>query len=93
MSLERENRLFQEMRGNLEHRYPGQYVVFYENEFLGPYKNLAEAAEAAAKWHGQGPYLIRCLGVDELQRLVDKITPENRHKEVDWGKPRGKEVW
>jgi antitoxin MazE len=28
-----------------------------------------------------------------LQSLVAAITPENRHKEIDWGKPVGSEVW
>lgn len=28
-----------------------------------------------------------------LRELVSKITPENRHDEVDWGGPRGKEAW
>lgn len=28
-----------------------------------------------------------------LQALVARITPQNRHPEVDWGKPRGREVW
>jgi len=28
-----------------------------------------------------------------LRELVARITPENRHKEVDWGKPRGREIW
>jgi antitoxin MazE len=28
-----------------------------------------------------------------LQELVDRITAENRHDEVDWGAPEGKEVW
>jgi antitoxin MazE len=28
-----------------------------------------------------------------LDELVSGITPKNRHREVDWGKPRGKEVW
>lgn len=29
----------------------------------------------------------------DLQDLIDQITPENRHHLIDWGKPRGKEVW
>jgi antitoxin MazE len=29
----------------------------------------------------------------DLRRLIDQITPENRHDLIDWGKPRGKEVW
>lgn len=28
-----------------------------------------------------------------LETLVAAITPENRHKELDWGKPVGNEVW
>ena len=28
-----------------------------------------------------------------LDELVAGITPKNRHTEIGWGKPRGKEVW
>ena len=28
-----------------------------------------------------------------LESLVAGITPENRHKEMEWGKPAGNEVW
>jgi len=28
-----------------------------------------------------------------LEELVAGITPKNRHKEFDWGKPMGKEIW
>jgi antitoxin component of MazEF toxin-antitoxin module len=28
-----------------------------------------------------------------LDYLVKQISPENRHKVVDFGEPRGKEVW
>ena len=28
-----------------------------------------------------------------LESLVAAITPENRHKESDWGQPVGSEVW
>jgi antitoxin MazE len=27
----------------------------------------------------------------ELSELVSRITPENRHREMDWGQPQGKE--
>jgi antitoxin MazE len=29
----------------------------------------------------------------ELKKLVAGITRTNRHKQIDWGQPRGKEVW
>lgn len=28
-----------------------------------------------------------------LDELLDQITPENRHDEVDWGEPQGDEAW
>ncbi|HVC36189.1 MAG TPA: AbrB/MazE/SpoVT family DNA-binding domain-containing protein [Candidatus Dormibacteraeota bacterium] len=28
-----------------------------------------------------------------LDKLVEAITPNNIHEEVDWGKPIGNEVW
>ncbi|HEV2815824.1 MAG TPA: AbrB/MazE/SpoVT family DNA-binding domain-containing protein [Allosphingosinicella sp.] len=29
----------------------------------------------------------------DLHSLIDGITPENRHEEIDWGPARGKEFW
>jgi antitoxin MazE len=29
----------------------------------------------------------------KLQQLLARITPENVHAEIDWGKPKGKEAW
>lgn len=31
--------------------------------------------------------------VYSLDELLNGVTPQNLHKETDWGKPRGKEVW
>ena len=28
-----------------------------------------------------------------LEELLARVTPENRHDEVDWGEPQGKEAW
>ena len=28
-----------------------------------------------------------------LQELLDQVTPENRHDELDWGEPQGREIW
>ena len=28
-----------------------------------------------------------------LKELVSRITPQNRHDEIDFGKPIGKEIW
>ncbi|MBA3888498.1 MAG: AbrB/MazE/SpoVT family DNA-binding domain-containing protein [Acidobacteria bacterium] len=28
-----------------------------------------------------------------IEELVADITPDDRHGETDWGRPRGKEIW
>lgn len=28
-----------------------------------------------------------------LEELLDQVTPENRHDEIDWGEPQGREIW
>ena len=29
----------------------------------------------------------------QLEKLLEQITPENLHREVDWGRKSGKEEW
>ena len=92
MPLEIEINAYEQMRGELEQRCGGKFVVFHGTEFIGPFDSLNLAANAAVRWHGERSYLIRHVGVDELQELVDQITPDNRPDEINWGKPEGKEV-
>lgn len=28
-----------------------------------------------------------------LEELVELITDDNKHEEIDWGKPTGNEIW
>jgi len=35
----------------------------------------------------------RMVSDESLAALLERITPANRHQEVDWGQPVGKEVW
>lgn len=30
---------------------------------------------------------------ETLEELIAKITPENRYEKIDWGPPRGNEIW
>ena len=36
------------------------------------------------------PQVAKPLTLDEL---LKGVTPQNTHKEVDWGEPVGKEIW
>jgi antitoxin component of MazEF toxin-antitoxin module len=35
----------------------------------------------------------RMVSDESLAALLERITPANRHQEVDWGQPVGKEMW
>jgi antitoxin MazE len=36
---------------------------------------------------------VHAVENDELAKMVALITDENRHSEIDWGEPQGKEIW
>jgi antitoxin MazE len=43
---------------------------------------------------GDGSIVLRSTRKKyELSDLVSRITPKNRHRETDWGRPQGKEAW
>jgi len=37
--------------------------------------------------------IIKPLQKKSLSELLDAVNEKNIHKEVDWGKPAGKEIW
>lgn len=42
-----------------------------------------------------GSIIVKPVPASEytLEELVDGITDDNRHDEIDWGRPVGNEVW
>ena len=56
--------------------------------------NLAEGDSVKLALDGEGGIVLRpARRRYELSDLVAQITPENRHRETDWGRPQGKESW
>lgn len=56
--------------------------------------SLAEGDAVSLSLDGQGAIVLRPKRRSyELSELVGRITPRNRHRETDWGPPRGKESW
>lgn len=44
--------------------------------------------------HRDGSIVLRSTRPKyELPELVSGITPKNRHRETQWGKPKGEESW
>jgi antitoxin MazE len=54
---------------------------------------LDEGADVEVKVSGRNLVLLPAHRVYTLQELVSGITPGNRHRETDWGKPVGNEIW
>jgi len=56
--------------------------------------SLAEGDSVRLALHRDGGIILRpARRKYELLDLVAKITPKNRHRETDWGRPQGKESW
>ena len=56
--------------------------------------SLNEGDCVALAIHSDGAIVLRPTRRKyELSELVSRITPKNRHRETDWGKPRGEESW
>ena len=53
---------YEAVRSEMEARYFGKWVVFYDEEFIDTYPTFQEAAQDAVKRFGRGPYLIRHVG-------------------------------
>lgn len=80
------------MRGELERRHMGKFALLYKSELLGVFDDFNSANCEAERLNAM-PFLIRQIGMSDLQKLTDQITSDNRHKELPWGKPVGREVW
>ena len=55
---------------------------------------LAEGDRLSFDLAGDGSIVLRSRHRKySLDQLVAGIKPKNRHRETDWGAPKGKEVW
>jgi len=56
--------------------------------------NMREGDAVDFEVQGAGVIVVRAArSQPTLEDLVARITPKNRHRETDWGKPRGNEGW
>jgi antitoxin MazE len=53
---------------------------------------ISEGADVAITLE-KGRIVLAPLGAVTLKALVDRITPDNRHEEFDFGRAQGKEAW
>lgn len=58
---------FDQMRPELEARHRGAWVVFHQGRFVGIFEDYEGAATTAVERFEDGPYLIRQIGVEQVQ--------------------------
>ncbi len=54
---------------------------------------LAEGDKLVLQVESPGHVAIKAIDRPTLEQLLERITPENLHKEINWGKPGGNEAW
>lgn len=65
--LERELVAYEKRRKELERNHNGEWVVFYKDDFVGVFADFEAAGNEALDRFDTGPYLIRQIGVEEIQ--------------------------
>lgn len=57
---------YEAMRGDLESRLTGRWVLFHAKVLIGDYPSFEAAADDAVARFGRGPYLIRQVGAPPM---------------------------
>ncbi|MEN0659737.1 AbrB/MazE/SpoVT family DNA-binding domain-containing protein [Caldifermentibacillus hisashii] len=55
--------------------------------------NIKEGSDISISVENNAIKIIPIKKKPTLEELMSKITPENKHDEVNWGKPEGAEIW
>lgn len=61
-TLEADIAAYEAQKAELETKYSGKWVVFYQAKFVGSFPDFNAAAKTAVEQFGRGPYLIRQVG-------------------------------
>jgi len=61
-------------------------------KIVAEHASLSEGSLVDFVLKTDGSILIR-PAEPSLKEMMAQVTPENRHEEVDWGAPVGKEIW
>jgi hypothetical protein len=60
--LDQEIAAYETMRGELEAKHTGKWVIVHDRVLVAVYDSFEQAAAEAVKHFGSGPYLIRQVG-------------------------------
>lgn len=87
-SLDRQIEVYEEMIGFLEAEHFAKWVVIHDEQFIGAFEEIEEAARVAYGKFGYGPYLIRQVGAPPM-RLRPLLPPMRFMQTVRFGPDPG----
>ncbi len=76
-ALSREIVAYEFMRDELEAEHFGRWIVVHDEEVFGIYDDLQEAADAAVRNFGRGPFLLRQIGEPSTALPASVMQPVN----------------
>ena len=62
--LQKELALYAKKQAEFEKHHDGKFVLIHDEDFIGAFDTFDNAAKEAIKLFGDGPYLIRQVGMD-----------------------------
>ena len=71
--LDEEIAAYDRMRNDLERDHLGQWVVVRDERLFNAYDDFQDAADAAVRNFGRGPYLIRRVGASRVTQLPASV--------------------
>lgn len=72
--LDKNIQAYEQQRNELEKESVGKWVVFFDSKLAGIFDSFEDAAEAATRNFGAGPYLIRQVGVSSITLPVSVMS-------------------
>ncbi len=64
--LDREIAAFEKMQADLEKHHLGKFVLIKHSKLIDVFESFEQAAQAAVKQFGRGPYLLRQIGAPPI---------------------------
>ncbi len=73
IELDRQIAAYEGMQEKLESEHFAKWVVFHDEQFIGAYQEIDDAAREAHRRFGDDPYLIRQVGAPPITVPVSAL--------------------
>jgi len=79
LELDKEITAYEQMKSELMKNHLGKFVIVHNGKLAGVYDNFNNAADAALREFGRGPYLIRLVSDDTNTTMPASVAYRIKH--------------